>query len=171
MRPQYLLVAVLAFAPAGCGTIKNLSIEPGSQSNVPAHCVPFGGFDQAVTDANMLAFGFNPGGMLGGIAVLAIDAPLSLVGDVVTLPYILAVNRAKKKAEETKCDSDNQPEDPSGVKWGRTKRNLQGAPLKSQDPNGYVKGVNPATEPIPAGPNGGIVDRPALQASDPNRNR
>ncbi len=59
----------------------------------------------------MLAFGGNPVGIVAATVVVAVDTPLSLVGDVVTLPYVLVRTRSDSSAPSiretpTKASSD-----------------------------------------------------------------
>jgi hypothetical protein len=88
-------------ATAGCGTVMNLKDEPGPTwaidtggPNTPAY--PFGG---VVRDLGLSLISFvcgvqSPVSVLYGVAFLA-DVPLSVIGDVVTLPIVLDRMAAK----------------------------------------------------------------------------
>ena len=56
----------------------------------PAGCEPFGGVERAVSDGTTLfqARPATPIGIVAGMFVFGVDAPLSLVGDIVTLPVV-----------------------------------------------------------------------------------
>jgi uncharacterized protein YceK len=106
MRPRALplLAAVLAVLPSGCGTFVNLTAPPGPPVGILSNCAPFGG---AVRSGmlGMICLGgglegqgefgqgrilVSTGLMAAGVALLAVDAPLSLLGDVLTLPVASA---------------------------------------------------------------------------------
>lgn len=92
MRPQILLITALAFSTGGCGTFMNVTApvgpSTGPQNAGPTACEPFGGVKRSVMGGSMLAFGGNPVGILAATVAVGVDTPLSLVGDVVTLPYV-----------------------------------------------------------------------------------
>jgi uncharacterized protein YceK len=89
--PCILTVACLC---SGCGTAANLvaPIEPADNYRAcgPASCEPFGGVERSVGNGTALitAAPVTPIGVVAGLAVIGIDAPLSLLGDVVTLPVV-----------------------------------------------------------------------------------
>jgi uncharacterized protein YceK len=106
MRPALLLAACLGCLGSGCGTVVNLTAPPvsGRPDFVPTECSPFGG----VTRSALLGVGSLGLGLLGipksgcaeelggwamwtGAGLVAlVDTPLSLAGDVVTLPIAYA---------------------------------------------------------------------------------
>jgi hypothetical protein len=111
-----LFVAAIAALPTGCGTVVNLRSPPPAQAHPgigPTACTPFGG----VLRSGLLGGfglvcgvfggwseigngGLLQGAALAGMGVLAVaDTPLSLVGDVVTLP--IAAARAREAAWAT----------------------------------------------------------------------
>jgi hypothetical protein len=112
MRPNprtLLFAAVLAFLPMGCGTMANLTAPPAGTTTYrglgPTTCEPFGGVTRSfVTGGLCLASGLTAGfddigqgGLLrgtglvaAGSVILAVETPLSLVGDVATLPIAYA---------------------------------------------------------------------------------
>src|SRR4051812_34214832 len=102
-RAATLLVA-LACLP-GCGTAMNLQAPPNRTSAVhslgPTACEPFGGVGRDVAAWEWSFFGVGDGGLLGVPVVLAasayalVDAPLSLVGDALTLPVVYARQRGQ----------------------------------------------------------------------------
>ncbi len=114
-----LLIVVFACCITGCGTLQNVTARPGTstgwQGAGPTACVPFGGVQRSVMGGSMLAFGFNPLGVGAATVAVGVDAPLSLAGDVVTLPYVLARNRGERWAnawDTPEADSrlfDRQP--------------------------------------------------------------
>jgi uncharacterized protein YceK len=103
-----LFVLVLACTPIGCGTIVNLTAPPKAATAYrgmgPTECEPFGGVSRSFMlgglcmaggltgggGASPLGLLLAPGMVIGGAAILAVDTPLSLVGDVVTLPVVFA---------------------------------------------------------------------------------
>ncbi len=117
MRPWLFLSATLACLPGGCGTIHNLKAppQPCLPAMYPTTCFPFGG----VTRSAMLGYagtvigGFSVGGavvtmkseeilpaagLMGlGLGAL-VDTPLSLVGDIVTLPIAYARSKGARWA-------------------------------------------------------------------------
>jgi uncharacterized protein YceK len=106
-----MLIACAVVSAAGCGTVMNLADSPGGGSKtavVPESCYPFGGVHRS---AMLGVFGVGSGpmsvynGVFGagdsqsalfqaglfvvGVGAL-IDTPVSLVGDIVTLPVAYA---------------------------------------------------------------------------------
>jgi hypothetical protein len=117
MRRRFLsllLVAALACVQSGCGTLLNLCSPPTAPPppaipyepfRMPDTCFPFGGVARSVSAGATgtiggMFVGANRAGrggiLLGtglfavGAVVLAVDAPLSLIGDVVTWPIAQA---------------------------------------------------------------------------------
>src|SRR3954453_22688115 len=95
MRPRArsLLVASLLAALAGCGTVANLAAPPTSTSGYrgmgPTACEPFGGVERSLVFGGVLLMG-GPLAWPLSAAYVAVDTPLSLAGDVLTLPVIFA---------------------------------------------------------------------------------
>jgi hypothetical protein len=111
MRPHFsvlLFAAVLACLPAGCGTMWNLTSPPPSKAtevNVFTTCQPFGGVSRSFI-FGMLCMGgvVNPSfdklgegelfmraiAVAAGTVIFAVETPLSLAGDVMTLPIVCA---------------------------------------------------------------------------------
>jgi hypothetical protein len=124
---RFLLAAILACLPGGCGTIGNLKGVPGppisyaevwlsphgrlmcadslDPTGPKGTCWAFGGVTESASfGKNYIIGGLTPdfdslgkGGLFDGACMLAIgsvalavDVPLSLVGDVVTLPVVYA---------------------------------------------------------------------------------
>ena len=111
MRPVLLLTACLVCLVSGCGTVVNLTAPPvsGRPDFGPTDCFPFGGVTRSAElgigslGSGLLcipASGLNPaqlpeqmlgGAWLMGVGLVAlVDTPLSLAGDVVTLPIAYA---------------------------------------------------------------------------------
>jgi uncharacterized protein YceK len=87
-------VALLLVATAGCGTLLNLDITPcGTNENAYS---PYGGvchdLGMAVNTGREVVAGDTASLVVLplGVAFLAIDLPLCVVGDTVTLPLVLA---------------------------------------------------------------------------------
>lgn len=108
-----LVLASVACMNAGCGTLHNLMAPPvGPPSIGPASCMPFGG---VIRSASLGALGTLAGGFysvrdigtiesLHDVAVLGVslvtfaDVPLSLAGDIATLPVAYARSREEQWA-------------------------------------------------------------------------
>lgn len=90
-RRSCLAILVLSLAASGCGTMANVtasSTTPGGyRAFGPTWCEPFGGVQRSVLagSAPLMA---GPVGILPAAVMVGVDTPLSLVGDVVTLPYV-----------------------------------------------------------------------------------
>jgi hypothetical protein len=108
-RSTYLLPLIGSLALAsGCGTLINVNATASGDQT----CKPFGGvrFDAMVASTAVPAtFDSDPasefrghGALLAGVCALG-DFPFTLVGDVVTLPYVLA-ERAKADRTEDVTD-------------------------------------------------------------------
>src|SRR4051812_45615236 len=106
-----LVAAVLVALPAGCGTVMNLKAPPTRPINdtpemffFPNTCEPFGGVARslilgggcAVIGIAVVCEGDWPLALLApvmvpaGLAILAIDLPLSFAGDLLTYPIVQA---------------------------------------------------------------------------------
>ncbi len=87
MKPTAALATILAVAASGCGTMSNLAgQEPWLMGPPPQReTVAFGGVQN---DVRWMERGLPPNevGPLC-VAAAALDMPLSLAGDIVTLPY------------------------------------------------------------------------------------
>lgn len=151
-RSRLLLCAIrLACLPSGCGTVVNLNAPPppGLPSMGPNTCFPFGG----VTRSALLGTCAIPMGLCGAVhmdggieemgvgllwvgtgAVALVDAPLSLVGDLVTLPIAYARREGA----------------PWATSWGDQGR--KSAPLQEPPPS---SNADPPLEPVPVPPQNG----------------
>lgn len=106
MRAQ-IPVMVLALSVGGCGTFANVTAPPGPHVGYrgmgPTACVPFGGVERSMVGGGLLlASGI---GAPLGIVVFATDVPLSLAGDLVTLPIVYARQRPSVSGEHPPMDS------------------------------------------------------------------
>jgi hypothetical protein len=119
-RAAYLLTLILACgAASGCGTLFNLAGEEVWVIALPQprETVPFGGVDN---DVRWMERGIPPNRwgnewMPGCIAVAAADMPLSLAGDIVTLPWTVPywiLNRLAT-AHDSLPDPDGAPAAPA----------------------------------------------------------
>ncbi|HEX4608939.1 MAG TPA: YceK/YidQ family lipoprotein [Urbifossiella sp.] len=86
--PRGVVGALVVFT-AGCGTISNLDRPPIPSE--PPPCKVFGGVRSDLNDLTRDG-GFNP---LAVILVM-IDIPLSLTGDIITLPWTIPAARERK---------------------------------------------------------------------------
>lgn len=140
-RLAFSLVAAFVSATAGCGTCANLTAPPPerapSLSIGITDCRTFGGVGRSLF-GGVVCTAFGPlshsdeigrGGLvkgagttLGGIYLLVIDTPLSLVGDIVTYP----IARARRDQE------------PWALSWGD---------LGSDDPLAWRRAVDGVTTP------------------------
>jgi uncharacterized protein YceK len=104
-------VALTGFA-AGCGTIVNVTAPTTHSSNYrafgPTWCEPFGGVKRSVL-AGSLPMMAGPLGIVVGVVAVAVDAPLSLVGDVVTLPIVYARLHGASEGNQEKEQGRNPP--------------------------------------------------------------
>lgn len=88
IRPAAVLALLVCAALSGCGTMNNVTgrtagLLPSMPSERPT--VPFGG---VVDDAAWMARCIPPDQWSWmGIVLAAADTPLSLAGDIITLPY------------------------------------------------------------------------------------
>jgi len=99
MRPLLMLVVCAACLSSGCGTLVNLNAPPPAadpESRVTP-CFPFGGVTRSAWLSGLAVMDVcQPGGDLGlggalCVGLLALmDTPLSLAGDVLTLPVAFA---------------------------------------------------------------------------------
>jgi len=96
MRPVLLLSACLGCLVSGCGTVANLTAPPPpgrSDEMGKSECSPFGGVTlSAGWGAGLLVHSLDPEQLAAtGVGLLLLmDTPLSLAGDVVTLPIVYA---------------------------------------------------------------------------------
>src|ERR1700722_7056987 len=88
VRPMFLMVLV-----SGCGTIANVTApaEPMSGSGMcgPTVCEPFGGVQRSIA-FGAISLMCGPIGIVPSVVAVSADAPLSLAGDVITLPIVYA---------------------------------------------------------------------------------
>lgn len=111
MRQRILaFVAALSLsAVSGCGTFYNLQdpvqAPPDNMFGLPTRCEPFGGVQRSIV-MGALYLGDLPKGLLPSAALFAIDTPLSLIGDVATLPIVLARKRMASDSEDGEERSD-----------------------------------------------------------------
>jgi hypothetical protein len=97
-----VLILMLAGGVAGCGTMANLAgEEPWLIGQAPKRdTAPFGGVDN---DVRWMARGTPPNTWEPAcIAAAALDMPLSLAGDIVTLPITIpaALSRSSTESDE-----------------------------------------------------------------------
>src|SRR5262249_47753736 len=132
-RPSVLLLAVaLVASQTGCGTMVNLTSPPPSQAEGgigPTACTPFGGVTRsALLGGFCLTCGvagavedIGQGTAVTGIGAFAllIDTPLSLAGDVVTLPIAFARSQEAPWATWWGDQGRNAAESPEGTGSGR----------------------------------------------------
>jgi hypothetical protein len=104
-----LLIASVLLGMTGCGTFQNLMAPPATPDTIPMMgintCEPFGGAGRSLfAGCVWTLFGtcgwgheIGQGGLLigtgsvcAGALALTLDAPLSLLGDVLTLPIVHA---------------------------------------------------------------------------------
>jgi hypothetical protein len=134
-----VVAALVAGVLSGCGTLGNLFAPPetsvplGRCTMAPDSCVPFGGVGRSMVLGAMC---LGTGVMAPvGVGVLLVDAPLSLVGDVVTLPVVYA------------CQSGA----PWATWWGSQKRRQQTDEewrrFWLSDPPGTATPVDPEAAP------------------------
>jgi len=99
---------MLLLAVAGCGTVANVTLSPmPGMSSEPSPVAPFGGVEKDLTTLRSIPYrvggnpaDYGPGFPLGLLANAGrdallsacyfVDLPVSLVGDCVTLPLVLA---------------------------------------------------------------------------------
>lgn len=162
-RRAPVLFAALLLAAAGCGTIMNLHAPPEPTSAYrgmgPTSCEPLGGVNRAAVMGGLtFASGLEslnqgPGegrmltgiGLLGaGTVILAVDTPLSLVGDMLTLPV---VNARRNHEEWASWWGPSTARDPLGL---RTEGPPPGAPPPPGTPP--PPGAAPAAVTPPASP-------------------
>lgn len=166
------LTALLFLAAAGCGTVMNLHAPPEPTSNYrgmgPTACEPLGGVNRAAVMGGLtFASGLEslnqgPGegrmltgiGLLGaGTVILAVDTPLSLVGDMLTLPV---VNARRNHEPWASWWGPNAANDPLGIR-------TEGAPPGAASP-----ARAPATGAPPAPPTvSNVAPRPTAGAVPP----
>lgn len=123
-----VLGLALALVPAGCGTIANVTAPTTPKTSYrafgPTACEPFGGVQRSVMVGSApLMAGLI--GVLPAVVAVGVDTPLSLVGDVLTLPIVYA-------------------------RLHFTPNDNQSAATQGLEPSGHVEGqARPASEPGP----------------------
>jgi uncharacterized protein YceK len=141
--PRVLPVAFLV-GLAGCGTVHNLNAPPrtdtpmGLTSMGPSTCFPFGGvarsglqgcFGPPFGIATMVEGDVIKGGGVFGLGLLAwADIPLSLAGDVLTLPIAYARSNGE----------------PWATWWGEKE-------IRWRTPPAETEAVSPVLEPASSG--------------------
>ncbi|HYT92246.1 MAG TPA: YceK/YidQ family lipoprotein [Gemmataceae bacterium] len=103
-----------ASALCGCGTLMNTSSEPPGMarpSNGPTHQI-YGGVrhDATLGSTLLLEGGKKPPVLFLGAYLLAVDMPLSLVGDTLTLPWMVAATVKRWRGPED--EAPPAPRDP-----------------------------------------------------------
>jgi uncharacterized protein YceK len=89
--PSLALVFPVVVLFSGCGTVANITApttpSSGYRAFGPTACEPFGGVQRSVMvgSAPLMA---GPIGIIPAAIAVGVDAPLSLVGDVLTLPIV-----------------------------------------------------------------------------------
>lgn len=85
IRPRWAGVLAAVLTLCGCGTVGNLT--DGGATSI------YGGVARDV-DAMVDTCTFAPNAVVyfGGLLATAVDTPLSVVGDTVTLPYVVPVS-------------------------------------------------------------------------------
>ncbi len=106
MRRMFFLTTILAFAGSGCATAIN--------TQDAAMRKPFGGVTMSLTDF------FGGGPMSDTVSLLfwpiwLVDKPLSLVGDTLTLPYTLWVQRDTRSPPPGPSADPEQTPRPNGI--------------------------------------------------------
>src|SRR5262249_7895482 len=104
---QFIILTLFLCTASGCGTLANLQgEEPWLIGFAPKRPVtPFGGIDN---DVRWMKRGKGPDGWESGpIVAASIDMPLSLVGDVITLPWT-AYQSLRPPKTAMKLHFDNQ---------------------------------------------------------------
>jgi uncharacterized protein YceK len=151
---------------SGCGTVVNLAAPPEQPfpTIAPGTCFPFGGVTRSgllggfgVVTGMEMAFGFEGiaetgVGLLwtgGGLVALAVDTPLSLVGDVVTLPVAYARSQKMSWATWWGEQSTSRPlflqkeESSSDGAAAGVSHELVGPPAPEQASGGELTPVEP----------------------------
>jgi hypothetical protein len=97
----------LVLLSSGCGTLTNITApavpQSGSRAFGPTVCEPFGGVQRSVL-AGSAPLMWGPLGIIPAVVAVGVDTPLSLVGDVVTLPvvyYRLHASSVEDRAKST----------------------------------------------------------------------
>lgn len=114
MRSRFLpalLLGLAATLQSRCGTLFNVTAAPRESRDLvylgPHGCEPYGGVQRSSAVGGLLVY-TGVGAPLG-LAVWAVDLPLSLVGD--TLTYPLAVARKNKEPWATWWGEQLSPEE------------------------------------------------------------
>jgi uncharacterized protein YceK len=102
----------LTLGSSGCGTLANITApaEPqtGPRSFGPTVCEPFGGVQRSVL-VGSLPLMWGPLGIIPAAVAVGVDTPLSLVGDVVTLPVVYARLHAASVGDSAKSTAGQEP--------------------------------------------------------------
>ena len=102
------LTAIVALSLSGCGTICNFANAPFPIEGFPERPAVYGGlqFDAAVAGgfaagAFQSQSGDREKAMLILLGILVVDLPLSFVGDTLTLPVTLLLERARNPRDSS----------------------------------------------------------------------
>jgi hypothetical protein len=111
-----VLGLALAMVPAGCGTIANVTAPTTPRTSYrafgPTACEPFGGVQRSVMVGSApLMAGWL--GVIPAVVAVGVDTPLSLVGDVLTLPIVYA--RLHWTPHDGQGATTHDPEPPAPV--------------------------------------------------------
>lgn len=115
-RLAYRWIAAVALLPfLGCGTICNLSAPSGE--SYPREYEPrnevYGGVRADVVDGwKSMIHPREPGTFVVGVASIVLDAPLSLIGDTVTLPTTVRARIERNKREAQAANAPAVVKDP-----------------------------------------------------------
>lgn len=98
-----LLLAAFAIVSSWCGTITNVTApttpSSGYRAFGPTWCEPFGGVHGSVLggSAPLMA---GPIGIIPAAVMVGLDTPLSLVGDLATLPIVYYRLRSRTQGDQ-----------------------------------------------------------------------
>jgi uncharacterized protein YceK len=111
IRPRLLSLAIVVLS-TGCGTVANLQApaEPqtGTRMFGPTVCEPFGGVKRSVMVGSAPLVAFGPLGIIPTVVMVGVDAPLSLIGDIATLPVVYSRLNASSVEDQTGKTSPQQ---------------------------------------------------------------
>src|SRR3954467_10934037 len=84
----------------GCGTLANVTAPPGPPATTyrafgPSTCEPMGGVERSLAMGELL---LCPPYTPLGLGIIAVEVPLSFVGDLATLRLVSAINLDGEKA-------------------------------------------------------------------------
>jgi uncharacterized protein YceK len=112
-----LFAFALGLASSGCGTLANITAEatPSSDSRAygPTVCEPFGGIKRS-WGVGTIPLTMGPLGIIPAVVLVGVDAPLSLVGDIVTLPIVYGRLYAAPLDDSAKIAAHQEATAPTG---------------------------------------------------------